>query len=163
LVVCKTNAQVVIPTAGSYQTNTTMGAFHGTWQWVNGTDTVKIYLYTKKVFSPLHGGYFDDCLIGWHIYKKGNTVIESSYSGINNVDSRTFLGSNLNEPSGVVEGIFKDLTKHKEGELTLTLNTAGNQLTWKLVNVSGLSIRKPTDPPYEPNFTLPKNMVLTKQ
>jgi hypothetical protein len=31
-----------------YYPNKTMTAFHGTWQWVNGNDTIKIFLTTKK-------------------------------------------------------------------------------------------------------------------
>src|SRR5262245_36384720 len=82
------------PAPGSYITNTTMGALHGNWQWVSGTDTVKIYLDTKKVYFNMNGGFYMDCLVGWHLYKKGNNVIESSYPALGIVDARTFLGGN---------------------------------------------------------------------
>ncbi len=58
-----------IPATGSYITNNTMTAFHGTWQWVNGTDTIKIYLTTKKTFFNINGGYNKDKLVGIFISK----------------------------------------------------------------------------------------------
>ena len=148
------------PTPGSYLTNTTMGAFHGTWQWTSGTDTVKIYLITKKVYFDLNGGFYWDRLVGWHLYKKGNIIVESSYPALGNVDARTFLGGNesSSSPATIIGGDFKDLKKNKYGDLTLTLNGTGNQMTWKLENSEGVSIN-----PYDINFTLPTNMVLIKQ
>jgi len=156
--------QAQVPTQGSYITNNSMGAFHGTWQWVNGADTVKIYLTTKKVYCDINGGFFWDLLVGWHLYKKGNVIIENSLSNINIVNLRTFTGSNQNSSNiNTIEGgTFKDITKNKEGELTLTLNTAQNQLTWKLDVSPGLKARKPNQPAYIRGFTLPENMILTK-
>jgi len=150
-----------LPTAGSYITNNTMGAFHGTWQWVNGIDTVKIFLATKKIFYPINGGYYMDDLVGWHIYKNGNTIIESSYNSINNVDNRTILGDNFNSLN-VAECFFKDITKNKDGELTLSLNAAQNQLTWRLTEHKGMRVygNGHTAPPS--GLTLLRNMVLTK-
>lgn len=152
------------PTQGSYITNNTMGAFHGTWQWTNGADTVKLHLATKKVYINFNGGFFWDNLVGWHLYKRGNTIIESSIQYINNIESRTFLGGNEGQSNNNrCEGTFTDITKNKYGELTLTLNTAQNQLTWKLDVSPGLKARTSNQPPYISGFTLPENMVLTKQ
>ncbi|MCC7378375.1 MAG: hypothetical protein IT255_03350 [Chitinophagaceae bacterium] len=159
----KAQSLPTLPSPGSYMTNNTMGAFHGTWQWVSGSDTVKLFLNTQKVWIDYAGGFYLDCLVGWHLYKKGNTVIESSYSNINNGNTYTFMGGNENGPINKAEGALNDLTKHKEGDLTLTLNAANNELTWKLVNAEGVHIRRSTDPPFDYTFTLPKNMVLTKQ
>jgi hypothetical protein len=158
-----TTAQVVIPATGSYTTNNTMGAFHGTWQWVSGVDTLKIILSTKKVYVNINGGYFEDMLVGWHIYKRGNSVIESSFANINIVNGRTFLGSNEDEPPGVVTGTFKDLSKNKYGELTLTLSQSNTQLIWNLKSTPGLKIRGPGEPPHQPGFTVPTYMILIKQ
>jgi hypothetical protein len=109
-----------------------MGAFHGTWQWVSRLDTVKLFHITNKVYVDINGGYHWDLLVGWHKYKSGNTVIESSYPYINVVSGRTFTGSNEDEPCGVVTGSIKDILKKKEGKATLTLNAAQNQMTWKV-------------------------------
>ncbi len=153
----KANAQNW-PAAGSYTTNNTMGAYHGTWRWVSGTDTVTIYLETKKVYYDLNGGFYMDDLVGWHKYKKANKIIESSYPSIGNVQARTFLGSNQHELPNTVTGSLKDLKKNKYGDLKLVLNAAGTQLTWEMENGEGLRIA-----PFDAGFTLPKNMVLIKQ
>jgi hypothetical protein len=155
------NAKAQIPAAGSYTANTTMGAFHGTWQWTSGNDTVKIYLATKPVYFPISGGFTMERLVGWHLYKRGNTVIESSYNYINNVDQRTMLGGN-NEYPTVANIFFKDISKGKDGELTLKLNAAQNQLIWRSTEHQGMRIYggNQTVPPA--GLTLPRNMVLTK-
>lgn len=152
-----------LPAPGSYITNNTMGAYHGTWQWVSGSDTVKLFLNTQKVWIDYAGGFYLDCLVGWHLYKKGNTVIESSYSNINNGNTYTFLGGNENGPINKAEGTLNDLTKHKEVHLNLVLNSAQNQLTWKLTELQGMRIRVAGSPPLQDGFTLPENMVLIKQ
>ena len=156
------NAQ--LPPPGGYLTNTTMAAFHGTWQWVNGTDTVKLFLDTKKVWFNYGDGFFWDCLVGWHMYKRGNTIIESSFANIVNGIAYTFLGGNENQATVKnITGTIKDLTKHKEVHLDLTLNSANNQLTWKLTELQGMRIRVAGMPPLQDGFTLPENMVLIKQ
>ena len=154
-----------VPAQGSYITNNTMGAFHGTWQWVSGIDTVKMYLITKKIHSTMNDGFDWDCLVGWHIYKRGNVIIESNYAGINNIGMYSInCGNAVTDPNTrKVDGILKDLTKNKQGELTLTLNATGNQLIWKLEVCQGafIYVAPQTAPP--PGFTLPTNMVFTKQ
>jgi hypothetical protein len=79
-----------IPPPGTYIRDTTMVRFHGNWQWVSGTDTVQLYLATKKFYYPISGGFYMDRLLGWHIYKQGRTVVESSIQHSGNVDLRTF-------------------------------------------------------------------------
>lgn len=67
-----------------------------------------------------------------------------------------------NDPKA--EGILTDRSKNnKPGKLTLVLNSQQNQFTWKLENTEGLHYSKPSDPPFDYGFTLPKNLVFTKQ
>jgi hypothetical protein len=140
------NITAQIPEAGSYTRDTTMTAFHGTWQWVSGTDTVQLYLATKKVYFPISGGFYMDCLVGWHIYKQGRTVVESSIQYVNNVNRRTFLGGSSPEfPDKIENATFKDITKNKEVELFLTINAAQNQLTWRLDMSRGMRVGGPGD------------------
>ena len=94
LITVTTQIKAQGPVQGSYIINNTMGAFHGTWLWTNGADTVRLYLVTKKVYCNVNGGFYWDCLVGWHLYKKGNTIIESSYSYINDIGLSTILGGN---------------------------------------------------------------------
>lgn len=127
-----TTAQVVIPATGSYHINSTMSGFHGTWRWVQGFDTVRIFLDTKGVFFDSNGGYHSDMLIGWHIYKRGNSIVESSFSSINIVNGSTIMGSNESNTSNVVAGYFEDLSKRRAGEIKLTLDATATQITWEL-------------------------------
>jgi hypothetical protein len=109
--------------------------------------------------------YYVDLLVGWHFYKKGSTIIESSFNSINNIAARTILLWNeyiQNDPKA--EGILTDRPKNnKPGKLTLVLNSQQNQFTWKLENTEGLHYSKSSDPSFDYGFTLPKNLVFTKQ
>jgi hypothetical protein len=164
LIISKSSIAQDYPAAGSYLTNTTMGAFHGTWQWVSGVDTVRLYLMTKKVFFNANGGFHWDRLVSWQIYKHGDNVIENTLQYMNNGDYNycSMWGGNNDRPINVVGGTYLDFTKKKYGDLTLVLNAAQNELTWKLTNSEGVRVRRPTDPPYDWGFTLPKDMVLKK-
>jgi hypothetical protein len=160
----KSNAQIFNPPAGSYITNNTFTPFFGTWRWVNGIDTVKIYLAKAKVYFNVGDGFYWDRLIGWHIYKRGNVVIQKSYDDVDDIFfQRTLLLGNEEAPTNYCGGTVKDLTKNKLGEISLTLNAAGNQLTWKLEPTQGMKVRRIGDPPFQIGFTLPTNMILIKQ
>jgi hypothetical protein len=151
------------PVQGSYITNTTMTPFHGNWQWVSGADTVQLYLTTKKVYCDFNGGFYWDLLVGWHIYKQGRTVVESSLQYIGNINLSTFLGSNSTDlPAKIESATFKDITKNKEVELFLTLNPAQNQLTWRLAPSQGMRVGGSGDFIPPPGFTLPRNLILIK-
>jgi len=158
------NLRAQIPTAGTYISNNTMSAFHGTWQWVSGADTVQIYLTTEKVYCDINGGFFWDLLVGWHKYIKGNTLIESSYPMINNVGSRTFTGTNqgASSPNKIEKGTLRDILKNKEIQLSLTLNSAQNQMVWKLEQSPGIKIQVNGQTEHKRGFTLPENIVLIK-
>ncbi len=54
--------------------------FTGEWKYVNGTDTIKVYLRYHRYHSTFFGpnDYFDR-LWGWYEYKQGNTVVMSNY------------------------------------------------------------------------------------
>ncbi|MES1181476.1 MAG: hypothetical protein ABUL44_01645, partial [Flavobacterium sp.] len=130
---------------------------------VSGNDTLRIYMITKKTYCDMNGGFYWDILTGWHIYKKGNVIIERSYNNVSGVFyANTLSMHNEGLAANVCGGSLTDITKNKSGDLTLTLNTAGTQLTWKLINSPGLKVTFAGDPPYDRTFTLPENIVLTK-
>lgn len=153
------NAQ--IPDSGTYVINNTFGAFHGTWVWANGNDTVKIYLTTKKVHID---DYDVDLLCGCHIYKRGNVVIESSYGNLNINNTQTInLWNDLTYNNPKVEGTIRDLSKsNKLNFLFLTINQAQNQLTWRCTE-RGWHIYSSNQVIPPSGITLPRNMVLIKQ
>jgi hypothetical protein len=165
LIISKSSIAQDYPAAGSYLTNTTMGAFHGTWQWTNGFDTVRVRMMTLKVYYNANGGFHWDRLVGWLFYKRKADMIENSYAyiGSSDINYCSFFGGNEGDPVGHITLTFNDLTKKKHGDLTLTLNAAQNELTWKLRVSEGVKVRtSPSDPPFSRGFTLPTDMILKK-
>ncbi|MBK7883164.1 MAG: hypothetical protein IPJ81_04685 [Chitinophagaceae bacterium] len=152
---CTVKAQM--PSPGSNIINNTLGKFTGTWQWVSGTDTVKIFL--KKDNVLFFNSYHADRIIGLHLYKKGNTIIESSYNYTNTVRSdkySTILAGN-DSGNNILTGTLKDLKKNKLLNITLTLNAQQTELQWQTNNREGLKIG-----PYDYGYTLPRTITLKK-
>ncbi|RAV28477.1 DUF6705 family protein [Sinomicrobium soli] len=134
--------------------------FIGEWRWVNGQDTLEISLKKGNIADPFGVGYRLDVLIGFHRYKKGNTVIESSYANISTdaADKKwTLLGGSDNDDAMVFSGRLKDISKNKSGNLRMVLNADRTQLTWELSNSEGVRIGE-----YDWGFTLPKQLTLHK-
>jgi hypothetical protein len=163
IVISKNNiAQYITP--GSYEINNTLSRFEGSWLWNNGTDTVWLNMQKQKVhFSDVP--FDQDVLVGWHKYKKGNTIIESNYTNIGiQYTPSTRLNSSIfgsNAPatdSNLFEGTINDISKNKAISLTLTLNSAQNQLIWKTENIPGTTYGN-----FDYSFTLPTLMTFIKQ
>ncbi len=160
-----------IPVMGSYVENKTMTPFHGTWLWTDGTDSITFILETRKLFFNVlaNGGFDEDVLAGWHIYRKKGIIIENTiqYMSKNEVNIyAAFMGSNVNfYPQFTADGSLNDISKKKTGDLQLDLDTtiSPHRLIWKLENSEGIRIRRPGEPPFDVNFTLPLNMVFIKQ
>ena len=63
----------------------TLNSFVGEWRYVNGQDTIRIYLRTGD-YTILTDGVRNTSiamLFGWHEFKSGNTIIESNYTNGN--------------------------------------------------------------------------------
>ena len=63
----------------------TLNSFVGEWRYVNGQDTIRIYLRTGD-YTILTDGVRNTSiamLFGWHEFKSGNTIIESNYTNRN--------------------------------------------------------------------------------
>ncbi len=110
-------------------------------------------------------GFFWDRLVGWHEYRRKGMIVENSLAYTGDSTKRILLGGNEAYGMNIARVSFNDLTKKKSGNLFLTLDTTviPNSLIWVLKNDEGLKYRRPSDPPYDWNFTLPRNMVLIKQ
>ncbi len=136
-----------------------MTAFHGTWEWASATDTVRIFLTTKKLHDlSIPEGFDWDRLVGWHIYKQGNVVVQNSMKNVQDVNLRTFRGGNESHSVHVVVGYLNDPEKNKFGQLMLTLNEDG-KLKWQLEATQGAIVTSAAVPGPLPGFTLPLNMV----
>ncbi len=162
----KLAAQNWPPVPGSYTSNNTMTGFHGKWLWTDGTDSVTLVLQTRKVFFRMNVGFFWDRLVGWHEYKRKGIIVESSLVYIGDSTKRILMGGNEAYGTNIARVSFNDITKKKSGNLFLTLDTTviPNSLTWVLKNDEGIRVRtSPSQPLYDWNFTLPRNMILIKQ
>jgi hypothetical protein len=115
------------------------------------------------VFYDMNGGFYWDELTGWHIYKKGNVIVQNSYSLLNNMSARRMGLHNEGEPLNKVGGFVIDTNKNKSGNVSLSLDMAGMFLTWKLEVYEGVKASFPSGPTYQPEFTLPQNIIFIKQ
>lgn len=165
-IACKSNSQ--IPQANTYVTNNYINKFEGIWRWVSGNDTVVLKLGKVQDFHETPPNYSTDVLVGCHTYIKNGILIESSMSRYDSVvlynhKRNTFYGWDDDSDTLNVEGRFKDISKHKRGILFLEyVNGPTPQILWKLENTKGL-VAIPDGSSFDYNFTLPRNMVLTKQ
>ena len=140
--------------------NNSLNKFVGTWRWTSGTDTVTIILKKENILLPFPENSHADLIIGFHIYKKGNNIIENSiiFSKTNFIDKHsTILGGN-EKGNDTLSCNLKDISKNKLVELTLILNNSQTQLQWNLQNTEGVKIGN-----YVSAITLPKSITLIKQ
>jgi hypothetical protein len=150
------------PQSNGNITNSSLDKFIGTWMWNNGADTLKIVLKKENILLPFLENSRVDMLIGFHIYKQGNSVIESSISNYNSSYSDnqyTILGGNRVGIDNLdINCAIKDNAKNKIGDLKLTINTSQNQLLWTLKNKQGVKIGN-----YDYTFSYPLSLTLLKQ
>jgi hypothetical protein len=164
---CKPQAQILQP--NSYVTNEHLNKFVGTWRWVNGTDTLIVKLAKVRYYYIQPAQSSADKLVGCHKYISNGQVIESSlerYDSVVNINHRrnTFFAWNNESDTLKVEGVVKDISKRKNCKIFLDY-TAGTtpQIVWKLEPTNGLAFTLPGQQPYDHNFTLPRNLIPTKQ
>ncbi len=144
--------------------NPGLAKFVGTWQWVSGIDTIKIVLKKEHISMEnviLNCNCGDDAIIGFHMYKKGNAIVESSIQYANTsytAKKSTIIGRTSNVEDIKLNAWLTDITKNKSVVLKLTLNTDRTILTWHTDVIEGVKIG-----PYNPGFTLPRDIILTKQ
>lgn len=145
---------------GSYNAKPELDKFVGTWRWVSGNDTLTIHFFKQAIHYPSPLDYDVEGLVGWHKYIKNGVLSESSlqYSGLPRHGGHSTLLA-WNQTPTKLYGVFSDLSKDKRCDLYLEMTNASyNQMTWKLKESRGI---KPSG--FQYGFTLPTNLVLTKQ
>lgn len=149
-----------IPQPNGNIINNTLNKFTGTWQWENGVDTITIFLKKENILLLFPQNSHADYIVGYHSYKRGSQIIESSlqYNNSSYVDKYYSISALNDNGNDTLRGSLKDLTKQKSGSLELSLNSTHTQLHWNLKNRQGLRIGT-----YDWQFTLPKTLILTKQ
>ncbi|HET9057327.1 MAG TPA: hypothetical protein VFN30_10835 [Chitinophagaceae bacterium] len=104
-----------------------------------------------------------DFIIGFHIFKQGNNIVESSMNYVNTgsadkhftITATNSVGfDNPNE----IGGSLKNIVKNKLGGLTLVINSSLNQLSWALRNREGVRIGT-----YDYTFSYPLSLTLQRQ
>lgn len=131
--------------------------------WNSGTDTLKLVLKKENILLPFPENSRADAIIGFHIFKQGNKIVESSINHINtNFSDKyfTILGGNavgIDNPNEIGCTIH-NIEKNKRGKLILVINSSQNQLSWFLSNREGVKIG-----PYDYSFSYPRTFVLIRQ
>jgi hypothetical protein len=163
---------ILLASVNSYSqvtTNAELDKFAGTWKWVSGNDTVTLVL-EKQVLNAAIGAK-EEILVGWHRYVKNGAEAESSlqYTGIDintvlhnkdGVINITLMGKAKNATTTWFYN-FWDITLHKYCSAYLTLLPGSTtRANWKLNDTEG--IYSAPAGTYD-HFTLPRDMVLTKQ
>jgi len=145
--------------------------FNGEWMYANGNDTIRVFLRAQRNYYT-EFKTVQDMILGWHEYKQGNTIIESTYPNrfmtIYNVDTLTYnsvsiglksLGAHCNSGIMTASGTITDYLQDKQGKIvTVTLNAAGNVITWKQWHKANNGMfGRPS------GMTLPSEFILLKQ
>ena len=93
------------PKPGGYGKNVNLQKFVGKWQWQSG-DTVFVIAFEKSIRTVKTGGYKGyryDAIIGWHEFRVGEKVVESSLK---------FEGDKLEEGTyTILGGLIQDVNK----------------------------------------------------
>ena len=145
--------------------------FNGEWMYANGNDTIRIFLRAQRnIYTDFNS--LEDRVFGWHEYKQGNTIIESTYQNrfmaIPNVDTITndsfsiwlkSTGSHCNSNLISASGTITDYLQAKEGKsVTVTLDATGTIMTWEQRHGEGYGLISGAT-----GMTLPRLFTLIKQ
>ena len=155
------------PKPGGYGKNVNLQKFVGKWQWQSG-DTVFVIAFEKSIRTVKTGGYKGyryDAIIGWHEFRVGEKVIESSlkFEGDKLEEGTyTILGGLIQDVNKLTVTSFRDLSKNKSGEATLELLPGEkDKARWVLKEKEGIIFLFPGET-YDHTFTVPTNVVMER-
>ena len=146
----------------------TFANFIGTWQYTNGNEIVvfKLTKVTEK-YRP-HQRIFKDYIIGNYSYSTdgGATyIVNTITTPINeDPDANPMYASCIRDMNKISFG-FRDVVLNK-GFCRIYfefLPGSLNQMQVTIKNTQGISGTFEGEPPFNPNFTLPTSMVVTRQ
>lgn len=131
----------------------------GTWKWHAGTDTFRLVLQREPTYKMPDGTVFS-VILGRHSYAQNGVVVEQSLdiAGQNGNPGFTLFGIPRDYHSFYMS--FHDLTKNKQGRVTLKLVPGNsNALHWHLTvptETVGINSVIPE------GFSVPTDLVLTR-
>jgi hypothetical protein len=134
--------------------------FKGTWQWVDGSDTLTICLQKQIAKHPLKNVYME-IAVGWHRYVKGGIMIESTLDSVGDhyYTNTWSLAGIPNSNDELVLPVTKDKTLNKIYEVNLKISPSNTSVVWKSRDRPGIYWQATG---YN-QFTLPRRVILTKQ
>ncbi|HTD98562.1 MAG TPA: DUF6705 family protein [Mucilaginibacter sp.] len=139
-----------------------LSKFNGTWQYVDSGITFKIVLKAEKIYYQEGEAYMDH-VEGYHLYSRGNKVIQSSIG-----KKKTIILGNYfydfvekTEPKNAIQFVFTDLERETnlEGRTELL---PGNKLRWTLKNNEGVRYIPKGQKAPDRNIHVPNHIILTK-
>ena len=157
--------------SGSYikDIDNVLPKFAGTWVWTNGTDVVIFKLDKVTHFLHPHYGVYEDFMIGNYSYTKNN----GSVIIVNTIKQTLNLNPELNpmttgspKSSTTIIFTFEDVLITNKRNARAVFEFLPNSLTQMRVtlkNPKESGGRIGDDRPFNPNFTLPIDIILTKQ
>lgn len=153
-----------------YDTCHYLQQLEGEWMYVNGQDTIKIYLRFHRD-SSARLMYVSDRLVGWHEYKQGNTIVESKYQyrflplswdgDIDDTNENPIYLKLIDckDTCFKLTGGILDYSQYKEREnVEVTLNTTKTVMIWTQKKWAGFGIFTGAT-----SMTLPETFILIKQ
>lgn len=154
-------AQQYNPPVGTTVHNADINKFIGTWRWVSGNDTIVFKLVKENIVLNNSGGM--DFIIGYHLYKIGTNIIESSMQHSSYYSAGGYYTITGLEPTGAgfkrLQIRLSDLSKNKDDNFELVLDSTNTQMQCTRIEVSG-GIRFGNIPPA--GYTLPLSFTLNK-
>lgn len=150
-----------------YDTCSYINTYAGEWRYVNGQDTIRIYLRANRVSDAES---VTDRLWGWQEYKQGNQIIISDYQHRFMTLSSNF--STMYDSSSVrltllgcgssalkMNGRIDDYLQSREPKsIAVVINSTHTTMTWTLNDRDGYGFGTGAT-----GRTLPKVFTLTKQ
>ena len=149
----------------------TINSFTGEWRYVNGQDTIRIYLRSNDYTITGNGNTTIAKLWGWHEYKQGNVIIESNYSNrfmtlptnsddvVENSYSISLQMYQCDISRHRLKGFIDDITQcYESKDVTIIFNSTQTSLSWKQIHPTGFGFKTGCK-----GMTLPGDFVLTRQ
>lgn len=155
-------------------TNNDLNKFIGTWKWINPTNSntyFEINFFKVLYWNPNNiNNFFEDTILGNYKYVENGVIITNTltWNTYNDLYSNTFpvILSNVEKP------LFKellinmrDVAKNKTCEANfniIDLNATTLTANWKLISTDQIRVGNNL-PAVQPGFSIPTDIVLTKQ
>lgn len=147
----------------TYYAQPNLHKFEGEWIFDNGNTNFKIILKVQKTLVKGQKPFYIDNIVGYHIYTKGGSILQSSIG--KNKTIRTGGFRDLDNPN-LIDFMFKDLGRARDstapserGTLELLSDTTAK---WSIKPGEGIILKGPDIKPSDYKLYVPTNLVLKK-